>query len=212
MGLNTACSDSHGFRLVKSIAFEIRPNQIRSQFHRSNRKVRDKVFRVFFLRILLSWKSDSIFSVFSGRKEIDISRKSERDVRKKTVFGKNRGIIDGGCFSREMTNGSVTTRRKFSGGKRKKKRKKKGKRKREKIMFAHRSTLLVYSLELPFASFIDFFSSRYENSFEWPDGTRGLLKADERVYFSVTENPKWRPDTGTPVEWPYKGNALNSSS
>ena len=28
MGLNTACSDSHGFRLVKSIAFEIRPNQI----------------------------------------------------------------------------------------------------------------------------------------------------------------------------------------
>lgn len=79
-------------------------------------------------------------------------------------------------------------------------------------MFAHRSTLLVYSLELPFASFIDFFSSRYENSFEWPDGTRGLLKADERVYFSVTENPKWRPDTGTPVEWPYKGNALNSSS
>ena len=96
--------------------------------------------------------------------------------------------------------------------KKKKKRKKKGKRKREKIMFAHRSTLLVYSLELPFASFIDFFSSRYENSFEWPDGTRGLLKADERVYFSVTENPKWRPDTGTPVEWPYKGNALNSSS
>lgn len=95
---------------------------------------------------------------------------------------------------------------------RKKKRKKEGKRKRKKIMFAHRSTLLVYSLELPFASFIDFFSSRYENSFEWPDGTRGLLKADERVYFSVTENPKWRPDTGTPVEWPYKGNALNSSS
>lgn len=97
----------------------------------------------------------------------------------------------------EMTNGSVTTRRKFSG---------------KKIMFAHRSTLLVYSLELPFASFIDFFSSRYENSFEWPDGTRGLLKADERVYFSVTENPKWRPDTGTPVEWPYKENALNSSN
>lgn len=60
-------------------------------------------------------------------------------------------------------------------------------------MLARRSTLLlVYSIESPFGSFIDFFSARYENSFEWPDGTRGLLKADERVYFSLTENPKWR--------------------
>lgn len=60
-------------------------------------------------------------------------------------------------------------------------------------MLARRSTLLVYSIGSPFGSFIDFFSPRYENSFEWPDGTRGLLKADERVYFSLIENPKWRP-------------------
>lgn len=46
------------------------------------------------------------------------------------VFGKNRGIIDGGCFSREMTNGSVTTRRKFSGGKKKRKKKEKEKEKK----------------------------------------------------------------------------------
>lgn len=76
-------------------------------------------------------------------------------------------------------------------------------------MLAHRSTLLVYSIESPFGSFIDFFSPRYENSFEWPDGTRGLLKTDERVYFSLTENPKWRLDTRTPTEWLYTGNALN---
>ena len=68
--------------------------------------------------------------------------------------------VSRGWAAMEMTNGSVTTRRKFSGEK-----KKKRKKERKKIMFAHRSTLLVYSLELPFASFIDFFSSRYENSF-----------------------------------------------
>lgn len=137
--------------------------------------------------------SNSVFPVW---RRIDIEKRGNWNV-----FGKNRGIIDGGCFSR-VHDGDDEWERDYSAEVFWKK----------KIMFAHRSTLLVYSLELPFASFIDFFSSRYENSFEWPDGTRGLLKADERVYFSVTENPKWRPDTGTPVEWPYKENALNSSN
>lgn len=79
-----------------------------------------------------------------------------------------------------MTNGSVTTRRKFfwieedeetegeAEGKEQEDEEGKNRGKGEKIMLAHRSTLLVYSLELPFASSIDFFSSRYENSFEWP--------------------------------------------
>ncbi|KAL2718069.1 hypothetical protein V1478_011945 [Vespula squamosa] len=53
---------------------------------------------------------------------------------------------------------------------------------------------------------------RYENSLEWSAGTRGLLKADERVYFSVTENPKWRSDRRTQAEWSYTGIALNSSA
>nr|KAF7439361.1 hypothetical protein H0235_001752 [Vespula pensylvanica] len=55
-------------------------------------------------------------------------------------------------------------------------------------------------------------AKRYENSLEWSAGTRGLLKADERVYFSVTENPKWRSDRRTQAEWSYTGIALNSSA
>lgn len=77
-GLNTACSDSHGFRLVKSIdrvdtsfssssfALEIRPIQNLNEFHTlliDLKIFRNKIFRVRKIRNILS----SLVSSFVGK-------------------------------------------------------------------------------------------------------------------------------------------------
>lgn len=77
-GLNTACSDSHGFRLVKSIdrvdtsssssfALEIRPIQNLNEFHtllidlKSSEQDFPRTKYPFFLGFLFRWKSDLAF-------------------------------------------------------------------------------------------------------------------------------------------------------
>ena len=120
--------------------------------------------------------------------------------------------VSRGWAAMEMTNGSVTTRRKFSGEKKKRRRKKREKEREKKSCSPIEAPFLSIHSSCPSPALSISFHRDTKIVSSGPTELEGFLRPTKGCSTSRWQRTQnGGPDTGTPVEWPYKENALNSS-